>query len=273
LRRAATVGQGVVSMASSTLANRAPRSSLNGRPGPHRRFAIQRLALDDVKRIKNAFGTTVNDVVLALTADATGRYLHAQGANIDGMWLKAMVPVSVRSGDDDALGNQVTSVFVSLPVMPMDPVERLEVCHGAMSEVKEQHHAVGAGFLLGLTTYAPPTIHAMASRVAARGRLYNFLITNVPGPQMPIYCLGARLLGAFPFTPLSGSQTYAVGVTSIDGWLNFGFTADYDTHPDIESVTPYLRAALDDLLASAAAAAAHHELAVQRTPDGRASGA
>ncbi len=253
-KRAFTVGRGIVSVARASLASPAPRSILNVAPGPHRRFAIQRLSLEEAKLVKNTFSTTVNDVVLAVTADATGRYLRSRGVRTDGLWLRAMVPVSVRTDDDAALGNRVVSVFVNLPMFEMDPIERLEVCHDAMKEVKSSHHAAGAGFLIGLTQFAPPTLHAMASRLAARGRLFNFLVTNVPGPQVPIYCLGARLMGAFPFAPLAATHSYAVGLTSIDGWMNFGFTADYDALPDIENVTGFLVSSMADLVASAEAA-------------------
>lgn len=247
-RRAASVTRAAASMARSALAHAAPRSLLNQTPGPHRRFAIQRIPLDDAKRIKNAFGTTVNDVVLAAVSDATGRYLRDHGAVTDGLWLRAMVPVSTRAQSQaHALGNRVVAVFVDLPVFEMDPIERLRVCHEAMREVKSSHHAVGAGFLIGLSEFAPPTLFAMASRVAVSSRLFNFLVTNVPGPQVPIYCLGARLLGAFPFTPLAATQSFAVGLTSIDGWLNFGFTADYDALPDVERVTDHLRDAVAEL--------------------------
>jgi diacylglycerol O-acyltransferase / wax synthase len=260
--RAFEVGRGVASVARANLARPAPRSQLNQRPGRHRRLAIQRIPLADVKLVKNAFGTTVNDVVLAAVADATGRYLRHRGARTDRLWLRAMVPVSTRDESEaNALGNRVVSVFVDLPMMEMDPVERLRVCHDAMGEVKSSHHAVGAGFLIGLTQFAPPTIHAMASRAAARSRLFNFLVTNVPGPQIPIYCLGARLLGAFPFTPLAATQSYAVGLTSIDGWMNFGFTADYDALPDIDHVTGELVAAVAELVRSAEAAVARSEQA------------
>jgi diacylglycerol O-acyltransferase / wax synthase len=265
-KRVLQVGRGVASVARANLLRPAPRSLLNQQPGPHRRFAIQRIPLQQVKDIKNAFGTTVNDVVLAVVADATGRYLRARGARTDGLWLRAMVPVSTRdTTDSHALGNRVVSVFVDLPVFEMDPVERLRVCHEGMREVKSSHHAVGAGFLIGLSEFAPPTIHAMASRLAAGGRLYNFLVTNVPGPQLPIYCLGARLLGGFPFTPLSATQAYAVGLTSIDGWMNFGFTADYDAMPDVERVTGFLVDSVGELTACAAAVAAQAALA---RPDG-----
>jgi diacylglycerol O-acyltransferase / wax synthase len=267
--RAVEVSRAVASVTRANLIHPAPRSLLNERPGRHRRLAIQRIALDEVKTIKNAFGTTVNDVVLAMVADATGRYLRTRGVRTDGLWLRAMVPVSTReSSHEHALGNRVVSVFVDLPMAEMDPVERLRVCHEAMAEVKSSHHAVGAGFLIGLSHFAPPTIHAMASRAAARSRLFNFLVTNVPGPQVPIYCLGARLLGAFPFTPLAATQSYAVGLTSIDGWLNFGFTADHFAIPDLERVPGFLVDAVEELSTSAAAVGVRAELTrdVRRAP-------
>jgi diacylglycerol O-acyltransferase / wax synthase len=251
-RRAFDVGRGVIKVARSNLAKPAPRSMLNQPPGRHRRFAIQRISLDDVKTIKNAFDSTVNDVVLATVADATGRYLRSHGARTDKLWLRAMVPVSTRSDSQEHhLGNRVVSVFVDLPMFEMDPIERLRVCHDAMSEVRSSHAAVGAGFLIGLGDFAPPTIHAMAARAAVHSRVFNFLVTNVPGPQLPIYCMGARLLGMFPFTPLAATHAYGVGVTSIDGWMNFGFTADYDALPDIEAVTGHLVASVRELLACA----------------------
>lgn len=257
-----SAGRAIASVASANLTRPAPKSLLNRPPGLHRRLAIQRLELADFKNVKNAFGATVNDVVLAIVADATGRYLRSRGAPTDGLWLRAMVPVSVRSsGDGHALGNQVVSVFVNLPMFEMDPVERLKICSAGMGEVKSSHHAVGAGFLIGLAAFAPPTIHAMASRLAASSRLYNFLVTNVPGPQVPVYCLGARLLGVFPFAPLSATQAYAVGVMSIDGGMNFGIAADYDGLPDVEHVTGLLRASLQELVISADARDTHRQLA------------
>jgi diacylglycerol O-acyltransferase / wax synthase len=251
-RRALEIGRGVTRVTRASLVHPAPRSALNRPPGRHRRFAIQRLPLADFKHVKDAFGTTVNDVVLAVVADATGRYLRHHGERTKGVWLRAMVPVSTRTASEHHhLGNRVVSVFVDLPMDELDPIERLRICHDAMSEVKSSHAAVGAGFLLGLGEFAPPTIHAMAARVAVNARLFNFLVTNVPGPQLPIYCMGARLLGAFPFTPLAANHSYGVGVTSIDGWMNVGLTADYDALPDIEVVSGELVASLAELTASA----------------------
>ena len=252
--KALTIGRGVGRVTRNNLLKPAPRSPLNRPPGPHRRFAIQRLPLEDVKAVKDAFRTTVNDVILALVADATGRYLRQRGERTDGMWLRAMVPVSTRDDSEaHALGNRVVAVFVDLPMFEMDPIQRLRVCSEAMSDVKSSHAAVGAGFLLGLGEFAPPTLHAMAARVAVNARLFNFLVTNVPGPQLPIYCRGSRLLGAFPFTPLAANHSYGVGVTSLDGWINVGITADYDALPDVGEVPAMVLAALAELVASAGA--------------------
>ena len=254
-RKAASVGRGVAKVVRSNVAKPAPRSLLNQHPGTHRRLSIQRVALEDVRVVKDVFRTTVNDVVLAVTADAVGRFLRARTVRTDGLWLRAMVPVSTREGSEShQLGNRVVSVFVDLPMFEMDPIERLRVCQDGMSEVRSSHAAVGANFLIGLGDFAPPTLHAMASRVAVNSRLFNFLVTNVPGPQVPVYCLGARLLGAFPFTPLAANHAFGVGVISIDGWMNFGFTADYDALPDVEDLCGYLVDAVGELLRCAEAA-------------------
>jgi len=253
-RRVAALGSSTVRMVRSRLTRPAPRSLLNRDPGRNRRLAIQRLALDDVKVVKNAFGTTVTDVVLAVVTDMVGRHLRAHGARTDGLWLRALVPVSSQDGvDEHRLRSEVVAVFVDLPMAEMDPVERLQVCREAMGDVRSSHGAVGAGFLLGLDEFAPATLHALAARVAVDARVFNFAITNVPGPQRPTYCNGARLLGAFPFTSLPPGQGLGVGITSIDGWLNVGLTANYDTVPDVESMTTSLVTSLAELVACAGA--------------------
>ncbi|MGH3441279.1 MAG: WS/DGAT/MGAT family O-acyltransferase [Nitriliruptorales bacterium] len=260
VRDIAQIGEGIASIAPVGV-SRGPRSPLNSRNGSFRRFAIQRLQLEDAKRVKDSFGTTVNDVILAIVGDAVGRFLRARGEDTRGVEMKVMVPVSVRAdGDETLFGNRVSSVFVWLPVDQMDPVDRLRSIHDAMRGVKEHRQAVGAEFLVNLSGYAPPTIHALAARTAARTRVYNFVVTNVPGPQIPLYSLGMRLMGAFPVVPLPQKHSFAVGVTSIDGWLNFGFTGDWDTLPDLENVCGGLVEALQELVKHADAAGTRHEL-------------
>lgn len=258
LGRAASVSRGVIDLARTNLGRRAPRSLLNQGPGRNRRLAVAGLALDDVRHVKDTFGTTVNDVVLAVVADATGRYLRTREVRTDGSWLRALLPVATR--EDAEGGGALASVLVDLPMGELDPVERLRICQEAMAEVKVSHQAAGAEFLTGLGGFAPATFHALASRLAARGRLYNFLVTNVPGPREQVFCLGARLLAAHPFPPLADSHAYAVGMISTAGALHVGLVGDYDVVPDLDRVGGFLRTALRELVACADAAGTRAEL-------------
>ncbi|MBY5163556.1 WS/DGAT/MGAT family O-acyltransferase [Salsipaludibacter albus] len=252
LRRTAAVGQGIASMATSGLSGGlAGKSVLNQAPGISRRFVVEQLDLGEIKEVKNALGGTVNDVVLAVCGDMLGRFLRARGERTAGDDLRIMVPVSVRTTANH--DNQVTAVFVDVPVGEMDPVERLASVTRRMGDVKSTHQAVGADFLLSMTGFAPPTIHAAAARVASGARLFNVVITNVPGPQHPIYALGARLVGGFPFVPLAATQSLAIGLVSLDGIVNVGFTADYDALPDVSAMPEMVRASLEDLVACARA--------------------
>jgi diacylglycerol O-acyltransferase / wax synthase len=257
VKRTVEVGQGVLSFARASVSHLAPRTVINQHPGISRRFGVHKIALADVKAVKNAFGTTVNDVVLTIVADMAGRYLRQRGERTRGLELRAMVPFSVR-GEDEAhdLGNKVTATFVALPVDEMDPVDRLQVVHDRMDALKGTHSPVGADFLLDLSHFAPPTLHTLGARALASARLFNFVVTNVPGPQFPIYCLGARLEAGYPFVPLAATQSLSVGVTSIDGWMDFGFAADYDAIPDVDRLGDHLQGALADLQRSAEAAVA-----------------
>jgi WS/DGAT/MGAT family acyltransferase len=229
----------------------APPSPFNVRIGPHRRFTWVRCELDDFKDIKNELGGTVNDVVLAVVAGALGSYMRQHGHPTKGVVLKGMVPVSIRADvDRGALGNQVAAMWAPLPVGQTDPVERLRTISGAMEEVKESGQAVGAEVLTRLSGFAPPTIMAQAARLQARQRLFNLVVTNVPGPQIPLYVLGHELEALFPMVPLAENTALGIAIMSYNGQLNFGLTADYDTLPDADRVADELQAALDELLAA-----------------------
>jgi diacylglycerol O-acyltransferase len=232
----------------------AQNTILNRRPGISRRLAVEQMDLDEVKEVKNAFRATVNDVVLAVCADVLGRYLRSRGESTRRLELRVMVPVSVRTSADH--DNQVTAVLVDLPVDEMDPVARLRTIASRMGDVKKSHSAAGADFILNMAGFAPPTIHALGARLAVQARLFNTVITNVPGPQFPVYALGARLVGVYPFVPLAATQSLAIGLVSLDGVIHTGFTADYDALPDVSKLPGYLRGALQDLLDSARALAA-----------------
>jgi WS/DGAT/MGAT family acyltransferase len=234
----------------STMATRdslAPKTSLNATAvGRHRRLGVVRVPLPDVKEIRSGLGGTVNDVVLAAVGGGFGRFLADRGEAVEDVKLRVMCPVSVRSDDErGALGNRVSAMFVSLPIGPMPPEERLDAVRATTKDLKEKQQAVAADFLTGLTQYAAPTLMSMAARVAHRQPLFNFVCTNVPGPQVPLYLMGARMLEAFPIVPLTSNTSVVVGILSYDGTLHFGLFADRDAVPDIE----HLAACIDDAFA------------------------
>jgi diacylglycerol O-acyltransferase / wax synthase len=215
--------------------NPAPECPYNTSIGPHRRFTWTRVSLADVKAIKNALGGTVNDVMLAIVTGGLGRDLRRRAEQIDE--LTAMVPVSVRSEEArGALGNQVAAMMAPLPVGEEDPVVRLERISTAMKRIKESGQAVGAQVLTDLTGFAPPTIMAQASRLVVRQRLFNLVVTNVPGPQIPLYMLGREMLEIFPMVPLAPNQGLGVAIMSYNGHINFGLVGDYDVMEDLDQL-------------------------------------
>jgi WS/DGAT/MGAT family acyltransferase len=220
----------------------APQTALNTQIGPHRRFTWASVELDELKAIKNVAGATVNDVVLAAVAGALGRFLRRRGEDTEQLVLKAMVPVSVRSdAEQGALGNRVAAMWAPLPVGVEDPARRLELISEAMVEVKESGQAVGAQLLTELSGFAPPTIMAQAARLQARQRFFNLVVTNVPGPQLPLYVLGRELSAIYPMVPLAENTALGIALMSYNGGVHFGLCADYDAMPDVELLADDLR--------------------------------
>ncbi len=215
----------------------APSSPFNVHIGPHRRFRWVNADLGEFKRIKNAHGGTVNDVVLTVVTGALGRYLRSHGHATAGVELRAMVPISVRSEEErGALGNRVSAMMAPLPVWCEDPVERIGIIRSRMGDLKQSRQAVGAEMMTELANFAPPTILGQAARLQARQRLFNLVVTNVPGPQFPLYLLGRRLEAIYPMVPLAGNQAVCVGIMSYDGQINFGLVGDYDGLPDLDTL-------------------------------------
>ncbi|MFL5860221.1 MAG: WS/DGAT/MGAT family O-acyltransferase [Solirubrobacteraceae bacterium] len=253
---AAGVGRalgGMTAMARAGL-QAAPNTTLNVRIGPHRRFTWVRGDLQQFKAIKNQLGGTVNDVVLAVVAGALGRYLRMHGEATEDMVLRAMVPVSVRADvERGALGNRVAAMWAPLPIGTADPVQRLLAISRDMDGIKESGQAVGAQVLTELSGFAPPTIMAQAARLQARQRLFNLVVTNVPGPQFPLYMLGRQLDAMFPMVPLAENQALGIAIMSYNGQLNFGLNADYDAMPDLEALAQELSASIAELAAVAGA--------------------
>jgi diacylglycerol O-acyltransferase / wax synthase len=232
--------------------NPAPATPLNVPIGPHRRLAFVRNDLADFKRVKDALGGTVNDVVLAVAAGGLRTWLRSRGVRTEGLELRALVPVSVRTREQHhQLGNRLVVMRGPLPVYVEDPIARLNVVRQAMDGLKESKQAVGAEVLTGLEQLAPPTILAQASRLNFSTRLFNLLVTNVPGPQVPLYVLGRELHDLFPVAFLPRNHALAIAVMSYNGRMDFGLLGDYDAMPDLDAVGDALRGALEELLTAA----------------------
>ena len=252
-RRAAEAAAAIGAFGAAGLSP-APPSRFNVRIGPHRRFTWVRGDLAQFKAVKNALGGTVNDVVLAAVAGALGSYLRHHGEVTDGVQLRAMVPVSVRADlERGALGNRVAAMWAPLPVGVEDPSERLHAISASMAGIKESGQAVGAQVLTQLSGFAPPTIMAQAARLQARQRLFNLVVTNIPGPQFPLYVLGRELDALLPMVPLAENTTLGIAIMSYNGQLNFGLTADRDALADVEFLADELRGAIADLVQAAGA--------------------
>ena len=244
----------------------APPSPYNVPIGPHRRFAWADGELALFKSIKTALGGTVNDVVLTVVTGALRTHMQANGHEVDGVELKAMVPMSVRAeAEKGALGNRVTSMFAPLPVYVEDPIERFRVVHEAMQGLKESGQAVGAELLTQLAGFAPPTVLSQASRVQSQQRAFNVVVTNVPGPQFPLYMLGRKLLRIYPQVPLVRNTALGIAIMSYDGTLNFGLLGDYDALPDLDDLAAALRDAIAELAAAAGVARKPRRSRVART--------
>jgi diacylglycerol O-acyltransferase / wax synthase len=232
--------------------NPAPPTPLNVPIGPHRRYTVVRQELADYKAIKDALGGTVNDVVLTVVSGALARWLRSRGVRTEGLEMRALVPVSIRAQDEhQRLGNRIAAMRGPLPVYIEDPVARLEWVRQAMDGLKESKQAVGAEVLASVQNLAPPTVLAQASRINFSTRLFNLIVTNVPGPQFPLYVLGRRLRDLFPIAFLPENHALAVAVMSYDGGLGYGLLADYDALADLDVVAAGLEEALAELRAAA----------------------
>jgi diacylglycerol O-acyltransferase / wax synthase len=226
----------------------APATPFNVPIGPHRRYTWVDADLARFKAIKNELGGTLNDVVLAAVTLALGRFLRRRGEPTEGLVLRAMVPVSVRAdGQRGALGNRVAAMWAPLPVGDEDPLAVLTEISEAMRGLKESGQAVGAQALTSLADFAPPTIMSQAARLQSRQRFFNLVVTNVPGPQIPLYLLGRHLQAFYPVVPLAHHQALGIAIMSYDGRLGFGLLGDYDAMPDLEALAGDLDKAIASL--------------------------
>jgi len=249
--KAAAVAQGVLAQA-KLMARQAPDTPLNVPIGEQRRFGMADTDLDDYKRVRKTHGGTVNDVVLATVTGALRTWLLTRGESVTPTTVvRAMVPVSVRAdADKGELGNRVSSYFVDLPVGEGSATMRLHQVSFAMRGHKESGSAVAADALVQLSGFAPPTIHALGARTASvmTRRLFNLVVTNVPGPQFPLYAAGARMLSMYPVVPLAKNQAVSVGLTSYNGGVYYGLNGDRDAMADIDVLASCIEESLAELV-------------------------
>ncbi|MDH2424450.1 wax ester/triacylglycerol synthase family O-acyltransferase [Sphaerisporangium sp. TRM90804] len=229
-----------------------PRTPFNGPVSAHRRFAFVDLPLDDVKRVKNAFGVSVNDVVMTLAATALRRWLIEHDALPDEP-LVAGVPFSLRDVGADAPGNQVTLMITSLDTQIADPRERLQAVHKAMGRIKDRFNLASARWLRHLSESMPAALTGLADRAALSlisqtTPPVNLIVSNVPGPQIPLYVCGRRLLAQYPVSVVTdASGGLNITAFSYNGRIAVGIVADRKMVPDVWALTAHLKDALEEL--------------------------
>jgi WS/DGAT/MGAT family acyltransferase len=252
------VGATLSALRATASVMRTPSSpSLNGPIGPHRRWVPSSVSVGDIKEVRSRLGGTFNDVVLALITGGFRDLLAKRGESTD-LPIRTMVPVSVRARDqsgravgDGQLANRVSAVFAELPVQLEDPVARLRTISAQMAGLKESKQALAGEALSSLSGFAPPMLLSLAGRLATKApqRTVNTITTNVPGPQIPLYAAGRRMLEVYPYVPLGIRLRIGVAIFSYDGRVGFGVTGDYDTAPDIDILAQGIEQAMGDFLA------------------------
>jgi len=239
----------------------APRSAINGKTGAARSYAYSRFPLEDFRTVKNAFGGTINDIVLATVSGGLRHFLLARGVDPDDetQALRALCPVSIRdTRERTALGNRLAMLLVKLPIAQADPQRRVAAVRTTVNALKARKQAVGADFLLSLAGFAPSTLHAMVARASLRQIAFNLVVTNVPGPQFPLYCQGARLVEVFPIAFLYEGQQLSIAIFSYCGMLNFGYLVDAEGLSDVDLFAECVNEGLRELVEAALAATRQH---------------
>jgi len=223
---------------------------LNGPIGPKRRWAWTTTSLAELKQIRRTHGGTINDVVLAVIAGAFRDLLAARDKLTDGLVVRSLVPVSVRGPDEaGVLTNRVSAVLVNLPVSEPDPVRRLALIRAQMDSLKHRHQAVSAEVLTAMLGVSAPMWLALGTQAAHRfpQPLVQTVTTNVPGPRDPLYVLGRRMAGLYPYVPIGNSTRISIAIVSYLDTVSFGITADYDAVPDADVLIQGIRRGLAEL--------------------------
>jgi len=264
LREFTEAAAGVVEAFAPALSPVSP-TPLNVEVGPHRRFDWTEMKVADLKAVKNVLGGTLNDVVLATVSGALRTFFARRGLDPDELEIRAMVPVSVRSNDERGhLGNRVTQLTAPLPVKLVDPVERLQAVRETTAGLKESRQALGGEVLTAISEWTVPNLLVQAVRLAARARPYNLIVTNVPGPQIPLYLEGAPMRTSYPVVPLFENLGLVVGLFSYNGGLYWGVNADWEHIPDLHDFIVALEDAFRELQRAAQAAPSRPPAAAKR---------
>ncbi|HLY37153.1 MAG TPA: wax ester/triacylglycerol synthase family O-acyltransferase [Candidatus Binatia bacterium] len=231
------------------------RTPFNVEIGPHRRFDWTAMRVADLKAVKNALGGTLNDVVLATVSGALRAFIGQRGVDPDAMKIRAMVPVSVRTQEQHGtLGNRVTQINAPIPVHLVDPAARLDAVRVTLAGLKESRQALGGEMLTAIGEWTVPNVLVQAVRLASRVRPYNLVVTNVPGPQIPLYLQGALMRTAYPVVPLFEGYALVVGLFSYNGGLYWGINADWEQLPDLHDFVLMLEDAFVELQRAAGTA-------------------
>jgi diacylglycerol O-acyltransferase / wax synthase len=246
LPRLRKIGDGLLQFGKANL-QRAPRTSLTVPVSGYPRYTFAAVSLADIRAIKKAGGYTVNDVVLALVTGGFRKLLLSRGDNIEGLTLRTLVPVSVRSADDHSLGNQVSMLAASLPVGEGDVQRRLVLVAEEMRVLKESNLALGANAWIRSMDHAPTLMTAWASRLMTHQQSVNTYVTNVAGPPVPMYVCGSKILATIPHGPVSGQMSVGVAVVSYNGTVHIGLTGDHDGIPDLQVLADGIKDTLAEL--------------------------
>jgi diacylglycerol O-acyltransferase / wax synthase len=244
--RARSIGQMMSAMRSEP-----SKTPLNVPIGPHRRFDWRELPLADVRAVRHALGCTINDLVLATVTGAVRSFLAKRGHDVRGLDFRIAAPVSIRTQDDRGMGNRVSQWFVRAPVDEPDPLVRVARIQAATEELKASKQALDADLIMNIAEWTPTILLSLASRAASGSAPYNMMVTNVPGPQQPLYLLGAKLLSLYSQVPIADSTALGVAIVSYAGKLCLGFNADLERVPDLAAFADGTCDAFSEIAAAA----------------------
>jgi len=247
LRQNVTTRAQSIQQMMSSMRETPSKTALNEPVGPHRRFDWRDMSLEDVKAVRRKLGCTINDIVLATVTGAVRKFLTARGESVEDVDFRIAAPVSIRGEGDAEMGNRVSQWFVQAPIDEAEPLTRVERIHAATEELKSSHQALDADLIMNIAEWTPTILLSLASRSASGGAPYNMMVTNVPGPQQPLYLLGARLESLYSQVPIADTTALGVALVSYAGKLCWGFNADFESVPDLADFADAIEASFAEI--------------------------